>query len=148
MPLNIILVEDDDGDAKAIRRAFTKAKVANPIIRKRDGLEALAYLRGEEETPPPSSYILLVDLNMPRMGGLELIREIRASPELRSAVIFITTTSNAKQDKRGAYDLNVAGYVLKSNAGADFLELVGALDKYWKVVEMPEMRTARQGVPR
>jgi CheY-like chemotaxis protein len=143
-PLNIILVDDDDGDAKAVRRAFASARIANPIIRASDGVEALALLRGED-APPPETYILLIDLNMPRMGGLELLREIRSDPRLRSSVVFIMTTSNDDRDKTAAYEGNVAGYILKSNAGTDFLNLVGALDYFWRIVELPEIAMPARG---
>ncbi|NIZ10344.1 response regulator [Pseudooceanicola sp. HF7] len=134
--LNIILVEDDDGDAKAIRRAFDKARIANPILRVTDGLEALALLRGQQGQPP-NSYILLLDLNMPRMGGLEFLAELRADPDLHNSIVFITTTSNDDRDKAEAYAHNVAGYILKSKAGTDFMALVGTLDHYWRIVEIP-----------
>ncbi len=136
--LNIILVEDDDGDAKAIRRAFAKARVANPILRVTDGIEALALLRGETGRPP-ARYVLLVDINMPRMGGIEFVAALRADPVLKQSVVFITTTSNDDRDKVQAYSHNVAGYILKNKAGADFMDLVGTLDHYWRVVELPEV---------
>ena len=136
--LNIILVEDDDGDAKAVVRAFQKARVANPIIRVRDGVDALSLLRGETGSPP-ETYILLTDVNLPRMSGLELLPEIRRDARLARAVVFVMTTSDADRDKDLAHDGNVAGYILKSNAGADFLNLVRTLDQYWHIVEMPDM---------
>lgn len=137
-PLDIILVEDDDADAKAVRRALGKAKIANPIVRLVDGVEALAFLRGETGTPP-SSYILLVDLNMPRMNGLEFLSELRRDERLRGAVVFLLTTSGDRADIAAAYDRNVAGYVMKENAGDDFLNLIGTLDNYWRLVELPEI---------
>jgi len=137
-PLDIILVEDDDADAKAVRRALSKARIANPVVRLVDGVEALAYLRGESGTPPPS-YILLVDLNMPRMNGLEFLAEMRRDPQLRGAVAFLLTTSGDQADIAAAYDRNVAGYVLKENAGNDFLNLIATLDHYWRIVELPRI---------
>lgn len=137
-PLDIILVEDDDADAKAVRRALTKAQIANPVARLVDGVEALAYLRGISGTPPPS-YVLLVDLNMPRMNGLEFLAELRRDPQLRGAVAFLLTTSGDEGDIAAAYDRNVAGYVLKENAGNDFLNLIGTLDHYWRIVELPRI---------
>ena len=138
-PLDIILVEDDDADAKAVRRALTKAKIANPVTRLIDGVEALAYLRGESGAPPPASYILLLDLNMPRMNGHELLAEIRNDPQLKGAVAFLLTTSNNRRDIAEAYAQNVAGYILKDNAGDDFLNLISTLNHYWKIVELPQM---------
>lgn len=137
--VNILLVEDDDGDAKAVRRAFSKAKIANPILRAIDGIEALEMLRGEngrEKLPKPN--ILLVDLNMPRMNGFQLVKALRADPELKRSIVFLLTTSKSEEDKAAAYDLNVAGYIIKQNAGVDFLNLVGMIDSYWRIVEMPE----------
>jgi CheY-like chemotaxis protein len=137
-PLNILLVEDDDGDAKAIQRAFQKAKIANPIVRAVDGMEALDMLRGANgKAKPPSPYLLLVDLNMPRMNGIQLVKALRADEELRHTIAFILTTSKREDDKVAAYDLNVAGYIVKETAGQEFLNLVNLVDSYWRIVEMP-----------
>lgn len=137
-PLNILLVEDDDGDAKAIRRAFDKVKIANPITRAIDGIDALAILRGTnsgEKAKPP--FILLVDLNMPRMNGIELIKALREDRDLRQSIVFMLTTSKRDEDKVAAYNLNIAGYILKQTAGEDFLRLVDLVDRYWRIVELP-----------
>jgi len=80
---------------------------------------------------------VLLDLNMPRMNGIEFLREIRADAELRSLPVVVLTTSNDERDKVDAYDLNVAGYLLKPVTFADFVELMAALNKYWMLVEMP-----------
>jgi CheY-like chemotaxis protein len=137
-PLNIVLVEDDDGDAKAVQRAFAKAKIANPIVRAEDGMDALELLRGENgRTKPPSPYLLLVDLNMPRMNGIQFVRVLRADPQLKQSIVFILTTSKSEEDKASAYDLNVAGYIVKETAGQDFLRLVGMVDSFWRIVELP-----------
>jgi CheY-like chemotaxis protein len=136
--VNILLVEDDDGDAKAVKRAFKKAKIANPIVRAEDGVEALEFLRGEngrELLVGPR--ILLVDLNMPRMNGIQLVKAIRDDPALKPMIVFFLTTSKREEDKAAAYDLNVAGYIVKQNAGLDFLNLVGLIDSYWRIVELP-----------
>lgn len=134
----ILLVEDDDGDAKAVKRAFAKADIGNPIVRAQDGVEAFEFLTGTldgQSIRPP--VLLLVDLNMPRMNGIELVRALRAHPELRRTVVFLLTTSKREEDMAAAYDLNVAGYIIKQNAGADFLNLVGMIDSFWKIVELP-----------
>ena len=136
-PLSILLVEDDDGDAKALQRAFHKAKIANPIMRAIDGIEALDILKGVNgKAKPASPYMLLIDLNMPRMSGIQLVQAIRQDEILRPAVVFILTTSKREEDMMAAYDLNVAGYIVKETAGHDFLNLVSLLDAYWRVVEM------------
>ena len=136
--ISILLVEDDDGDAKAVRRAFQKAKIANPIVRAVDGIEALEILNGaggEEKMPRP--YFLLVDLNMPRMNGIQLVKALREDTNLHQSIVFILTTSKREEDKVAAYDLNVAGYIVKATAGQDFLNLVSLVDCYWRIVELP-----------
>lgn len=135
-PLNIVLIEDDDGDAKAIRRAFDRARVANPIIRARDGIEALELLRSDKVEPP---YVLLVDINMPRMNGHEFVTALRADKALRRVIVFMLSTSRSMADVNTAYDNNVAGYILKDEAGSDFLQMINMLDDFWHVVEMPQL---------
>lgn len=136
--LNILLVEDDDGDAKAVKRTFNKARIANPIYRAVDGVEALDMLRGSNGVETvPSPFILLVDINMPRMNGIQLIEEIRRDPDLNKHIVFVLTTSKNEEDKTKAYNLNVAGYILKETAGQDFLGLLEMIESYWKLVEFP-----------
>src|SRR6266700_2865295 len=135
-PLSILLVEDDDGDAKAIERSFRKVKVANPIVRAIDGLDALEILKGKNgKVNPPKPCLLLIDLNMPRMNGLQLIKALREDENLKTSIIFILTTSKSEQDMYSAYDYNVAGYIVKAVAGDDFLNLVNLVDYYWRIVE-------------
>lgn len=137
-PLNILLVEDDDGDAKALQRAFQKAKIANKILRAVDGMDALDILKGRNGKEKMSSpHILLVDLNMPRMNGIQLVQALREDDELHKSIVFILTTSKRDEDKVAAYDFNVAGYIVKETAGQDFLNLVSLVDCYWRIVEMP-----------
>lgn len=137
--VNILLVDDDQVDVMAVRRAFKRAKIANPISVAHDGLEALQMLRGEgDHDKIGSPYIILLDLNMPRMTGLEFLDELRDDPVLRSSIVFILTTSADDRDKTAAYEKFVAGYMVKSNVGEDFLNMIGMLDAYWKVVEFPE----------
>jgi len=137
-PIQILLVEDDDGDARAVERAFTKARIANQIERAIDGVEALDILRGTHgRTKLQRPYLLLVDLNLPRLNGLRLIESIRADAELHDTVIFVLTTSSRDEDKGAAYAMNATGYILKENAGEDFLKLFNLVDSYWRIVEMP-----------
>lgn len=137
-PLNIMMVEDDDGDAKALQRAFQKSKIANKILRAVDGIDALDMLRGTNgKEKIASPYILLVDLNMPRMNGIQLVQALREDDSLQKSIVFILTTSKRDEDKVAAYNLNVAGYILKETAGQDFLNLVSLVDCYWRIVEMP-----------
>ena len=136
------LVEDDAIDAEAIQRAFRQHRIANPFVVVRDGVEALAALRGESEVEVPHPYVVLLDVNMPRMNGIEFLDAIRADPALSRTIVFVLTTSDREEDKVAAYEHNVAGYILKSRAGEDFLEVVKLLRVYWRLVEFPPSQGA------
>jgi CheY-like chemotaxis protein len=110
--VTILLVDDDDVDVMGVQRALKKLKIVNPIVRARDGLEGLSLLRDPQSVRRP--YIVLLDLNMPRMNGLEMLTELRKDSALSSAVVFILTTSKADEDKVEAYQQYVAGYIIKS----------------------------------
>jgi len=133
--LNILLVEDDQVDVMNVRRAFAKNRIANPLFVAGDGLEALEMLRSERV--PISRRIVLLDLNMPRMTGIEFLRELRRDPRLMHTPVVILTTSNDDRDKIEAYNLNVAGYLLKPVTFINFVELMATLNKYWTLVELP-----------
>jgi CheY-like chemotaxis protein len=136
--VKILLVEDDDGDAKMVQRGFAKAGIANPVVRAFNGNEALDVLRGSngrEMLAPP--YLILVDINMPRMGGLAFVKSLRDDQRLKTAVAFILTTSKHDADKMAAYELNVAGYIVKEKAGAEFLDFVQLIAGYARIVELP-----------
>src|SRR5690606_28187762 len=118
--------------------AFRQRRIANPLVVARDGVEGLAHLRGEGVPPLPRPNVVLVDINMPRMNGLEFITEVRKDPVLRDLVVFVLTTSRDEEDRMTAYHLNVAGYIVKSDLAAGFVEAVNMLDCYWHVVELPQ----------
>ncbi len=130
--VTILLVEDDEIDCKALKWAFDKLKIANPLVIARDGVEAYDML-----ATLPRPYLIISDINMPRMNGIELLRKIRQSPEYRDSIVFMLTTSNDEQDKIDAYNLNVAGYMLKSDMGTSFTRAISLVENYWKVVEFP-----------
>ncbi len=130
--VTILLVEDDEVDVRALRWAFDKLKIANPLIVARDGVEGWEMLQSV-----PRPYLIITDINMPRMNGIELLRKVRASDEYRDSIVFVLTTSNDEQDKIDAYNLNVAGYMLKSDMGTSFTRAIGLIENYWKVVEFP-----------
>ena len=132
--LSILLVEDDAIDVMNVRRAFEKNKLTNPIFEAKNGLEALELLR---QGTLPARHIVLLDLNMPKMNGIEFLRELRADPALKSTSVIVLTTSNDDKDKVEAYQLNVAGYLLKPVTFPSFVELMAALNKYWTLVELP-----------
>ena len=140
--MTLLLVEDDAIDAEAIQRAFRQHRIANPFVVVRDGVEALAALRGESEVEVPHPYVVLLDVNMPRMNGIEFLDAVRADPALSRTIVFVLTTSDREEDKVAAYEHNVAGYILKSRAGEDFLEVVKLLRVYWRLVEFPPSQGA------
>jgi CheY-like chemotaxis protein len=133
--LNILLVEDDEIDVMTVRRAFRKNNITNPLKVAGDGIEALEMLRSGEI--PPDNRIILLDINMPRMDGIEFLRELRADPALRSTTVVVLTTSNEDRDRIHAYELNVAGYILKPVTFVSFVESMTMLNKYWTLMEFP-----------
>jgi len=136
--VQLLHVEDDDLCLMGLNRAFKAAKIANPVRFAHDGVEALDMLRGSNGRPRlPRPFLILLDLNMPRMDGIEFLKELRKDEELKKSIVFIMTTSDADEDKVKAYNLGVAGYILKSNPANAFLEATALLDTYWRVVEFP-----------
>ncbi|NIJ55297.1 response regulator [Dyadobacter arcticus] len=132
--MTILLVEDDEVDVMNVKRAFKKNNISNPLIVASNGIEALAVLRSEVPRPR----IVLLDLNMPRMGGIEFLKEIRQDAELSSLSVFVMTTSNEDSDKIDAFNLNVAGYILKPLSMDRFIAAVSTLNSYWTLCEFPE----------
>ncbi len=137
--VNILLVEDDELDVMNVRRAFKKSNIPNPLYVAGDGLEALAALRGERSDIglPAERRIVLLDLNMPKMSGIEFLRELRADENLRLVPVIVLTTSSEERDKVEAYSLNVAGYIVKPVTLINFIETMATLNKYWMLSELP-----------
>ena len=133
--LNILLVEDDEIDVMNVKRAFQKNHITNPLFVAENGLEALEKLRNREV--PQGRRIVLLDLNMPKMNGIEFLRELRNDPVLAATPVIVLTTSNNDRDKIEAYNLNVAGYLVKPVTFGEFSELMVTLNKYWTLVELP-----------
>lgn len=132
----ILLVEDDEVDVMNVQRAFKKNRITNPLHVAGNGLEALDMLRGEHAVKPRPRLILL-DINMPKMNGIEFLEELRADPELRSMSVIVLTTSNEERDKVAAYRFNVAGYILKPVEFDSFMNTVATLNLYWSLNELP-----------
>lgn len=132
--VTLLLVDDDDVDVMGVKRALKKLQITNPVVRARDGIEGLAKLRECSASHKP--YLVLLDLNLPRMNGLEVLAEIRKDPELASAVVFVLTTSKAEEDKAIAYKHNIAGYIIKSQVGDGVVRAMEMLHGYWRVVEL------------
>jgi CheY-like chemotaxis protein len=133
--LNILLVDDDTVDVINVQRAFKKNNIANPIWVAGNGVEALEMLRSG--VVPESRRLILLDINMPRMNGIEFLRVLRQDAKLAGASVVVLTTSEDERDKVDAYNLNVAGYLVKPVDVADFVVLMAALNKYWTLVELP-----------
>lgn len=128
-PVTILLVEDDDIDAKGIERSFSKRRIGNPIIRAKNGLEAIKLLNDGVGKP----FIILLDLQMPVMNGLEFLEALRADARHHDSVVFVLTTSKAEQDISASFQKQVAGYFVKDEVGEHFSEMVEMLKGYWKI---------------
>ncbi|MEL6401602.1 MAG: response regulator [Cyanobacteria bacterium J06626_4] len=138
--VNILLVEDDEVDVMNVKRAFKRNRITNPLFVAGNGLEALAMLRGQVEDGPKIPHtrrIILLDINMPKMNGIEFLQKLRQDPALAPTPVIVLTTSDEDQDRIEAYKLNVAGYILKPVTFSSFAEVMAALNKYWTLCEMP-----------
>lgn len=134
----LLVVEDDDIDLMGIQRALKLQGITNPVKVARDGIEALEFLRGingRERIALP--FVILLDLNMPRMNGLEFIREVRQDPDLKVSPIFVLTTSDDNKDIVNAYNQNIVGYILKSDPVESFGRATQLIKDYCSVVELP-----------
>ncbi|CAN0491270.1 unnamed protein product [Phaeothamnion confervicola] len=131
----ILLVEDDDVDVMTVRRALGDLKVLNPLRVAGDGEEALDLLRGADALRP---CVILLDINMPRMNGIEFLREAKADAVLRSIPVVVLTTSREEQDRIDSFDLSVAGYMIKPADYLKFVEVIRTIDMYWTLSELPE----------
>jgi len=136
--VSILLVEDDKIDQKSLQRSFKKLRISNPLEIANDGVEAWDILtRAEGAAVLKRPYMVILDINMPRMNGIELLRKIRAHETLKDTIVFVLTTSNDERDKFEAFDCNVAGYMLKTDMDNSFMEAVELIENYWRVVEFP-----------
>ena len=137
--VNLLLVDDDEVDIQGLKRAFAKSRIGNPITVARDGVEALEILRGENgKSKLTKPYLIMLDINMPRMSGLEFLDVIRADDDLKAAIVFMITTSKDEEDKARAYGQNVAGYIVKQDPANTFMQAVSMLEHFWKIVEFPQ----------
>jgi CheY-like chemotaxis protein len=129
----ILLVEDDRVDIMTVQRALKKNAVSNPLHVARTGLEALGMLRGEgdyEKLDPPPVLILL-DLNLPKMSGIEFLREVRADPELKSLRIIVLTSSNEPRDREAAFQYDVDDYIVKPHSFDEFTRAMATILELW-----------------
>jgi CheY-like chemotaxis protein len=146
----ILLVEDDEVDVMTVRRAFKKNKITNPLLVASNGEEALACLRHErregsvhdkydekknnKNTPRPG--IILLDLNMPVMNGIEFLKAVKADSDLRRIPVIVLTTSREEEDRVRSFEKSVAGYIIKPVEFDKFTEAVKLIDLYWTLSEL------------
>jgi len=131
----ILLVEDDQVDVKTVKRALKEIKVTNPVVNPENGEEALKYLRDPESEMP---CIILLDLNMPIMNGIEFLQVVKHDDLLKRIPVVVLTTSEEQQDKIHSFDLGVAGYMAKPVDYRKFVEVMRAIDAYWTISEVPQ----------
>ena len=138
-PIEILLVEDNPGDARLTLEAMREAKVHNRIHVVEDGVEAMEFLRRQGrfgDAPRPD--LILLDLNLPRKDGREVLAEVKADPELKRIPVVVLTTSRAEEDVLRAYNLHANCYVTKPVDLEQFMKIVGQIDEFWvKVVTLP-----------
>jgi CheY-like chemotaxis protein len=131
----ILLVEDDKVDAMTVKRAMGDLKITNPLQHVFNGLEALEYLNSPTSEKP---CIILLDLNMPKMNGIELLKVIKADQRFKKIPVVILTTSNAERDKTESFILSVAGYMLKPVDYKQFVDVIKDINLYWTISEIPD----------
>ncbi|GAB6880695.1 response regulator [Halorubrum gandharaense] len=138
-PVDILLIEDNPGDVRLTREAFTKARISNELHVARDGEEALDFLhqRGEHEDAPRPRLILL-DLNLPKRDGDEVLAEIKADEDLRSIPVTVLTSSAAEEDIARSYELHTNAYLTKPIDPDEFVDVVRSFEEFWfTLVQLP-----------
>ena len=132
--ITLFLIEDDDIDAMSIQREFKRRHISSPIIRAKDGVEAFELLAlGKIKRP----FVILLDLQMPRMNGLEFLTTLRKDSDYKNSVVFVLTTSQDEKDIFNSYQSNIAGYFIKDEIDDDLISIVDIFDAYRKVVYLP-----------
>jgi len=139
----ILLLEDDTVDAMTVKRALKDLKVTNQLVRTGNGEEALVYLKDENNTKP---CVILLDLNMPKMNGIEFLRVIKTDESLKRIPAIVLTTSKDDQDRIQTYQLSVAGFIVKPVDYVKFVEAMKIIDLYWTLSEMPNVEQENANV--
>jgi CheY-like chemotaxis protein len=129
----VLLVEDDSVDAMTVKRSFKDLKVGNELVRVTNGEEALGYLKVADKKP----CVILLDLNMPKMNGIEFLKAVKADEILKGIPVVVLTTSKDDQDKVESFKLSVAGYIVKPVDYKKFVDAMRILDLYWTLSELP-----------
>lgn len=137
--MNILLVEDNDLDVEILRRSLRRIGASSALMHAKDGLEALDMLRqNQTEEILPEPFVILLDINMPRMNGHEFLAELRACNDLKAARVFVFTTSDSKKDVNKSYQNNASGYIVKPNSSSELDDVVKSLQNFWRICEDPQ----------
>ncbi len=137
--ITLLHIEDDSVDKMVVERVLRKMDIISVIHHAGNGEDAINKLKGMngEEKLTPSPQVILLDVNMPKMNGLEFLKELRSDPELRHISVFMVTTSNDDTDIAGAYEYNVAGYIIKPIDIAHFEGTFKIITDFWRLCEFP-----------
>ena len=130
----ILIVEDDDVDVMTMQRAFKEIHVPNPVVRQENGELAIEYLYDRRNATP---CIILLDLNMPVMNGIEFLEVVKRDETLRRIPVVVVTTSKEQEDKVNSFNFSVAGYMEKPVDCRRFVDVVRSIDVYWSLSELP-----------
>ena len=130
----ILLVEDDQVDMMSVTRALKQIHVTNPVVHRENGEDALNYLKDDPDDKP---CLILLDLNMPIMNGIEFLQKVKDDNRFRHIPVVVLTTSDEQQDKLNSFNFGVAGYMSKPVDYLQFVEIMRAIDAYWTISEIP-----------
>jgi CheY-like chemotaxis protein len=130
----ILLVDDDEIDIKSVKRAFEELHITNPLNVTHNGEEALDYLRDGKNKKPG---LILLDLRMPRMDGIELLKIMKKEDELKIIPVVVLTTSKEEEDKIESFNLGISGYMMKPVSYIDLVEVIRTIKMYWTLSESP-----------
>ena len=130
----ILLVEDDNVDVMTVKRALKDLKINNPLVSTSNGEEALEYLKNNDTKKP---CIILLDLNMPKMNGIEFLKIAKADDTLKKIPVVVLTTSSQQQDIIDSFKLSVAGYIVKSVDYTEFTKAISTINLYWTLSKLP-----------
>ena len=137
--MNILLVEDNDLDVEILKRGLRKMDASASLVRAKDGQEALELLTEDAATGSlPRPYVVLLDINMPRMSGHEFLETLRGTEEIKGARVFVFTTSDSKKDVDRAYRSNANGYIVKPNSSSELHDVLESLQSFWAICEDPD----------
>lgn len=138
-PIEILLIEDNPGDVRLTQEALKDAKIVNAVTVARDGVDAMAFLRRQgEHADAPTPDLILLDLNLPRRSGFEVLEDLRGSPDLKRIPVVILTSSSAEQDVLSTYDLQANCYITKPVDLEQFLNVIRVIEQFWlTIVKLP-----------